>query len=258
MSPIPVVIPAAGLGVRLARITGGAPKELLLLAGEPVLLGALLEVAAAGPRDVVVVTTARKPRIRFAVEQLIADHAELRDLSVAFVDQPEPRGVFDAVDRAAAVLEADRLVVLFPDYVNLPDQTALAALLTAAQGLPPEASAYLVMNRPEAVAARHGPTACVSGELDEGLLAISSVGSLASGAPRWHTTFAEVQGTAHRARIAGEHERNVLALLQDLAAAGQLFGVPAPGDVVDVGIPAGHADAVARFTSGEARWRTHR
>jgi len=255
VSSIPVVIPAAGLGVRLARVTGGDPKELVELAGRPVLLASLLEVAAAGVPEVALVTTDRKPKIRAAVERLCGELAELGDLSVRFVDQPEPRGVSDAVDRAARALDADRVAVVFPDYVCLPDQRALRGLLQAVERLPADATSYLVLQRTEHVAATHGSTSRVAGVVRDGVLAVGRVGAPPASPAPWHTTFCEVQGTAHRARMRGGVDRDIPALLQELADRERLFGVPAPGPVLDVGIPAGHADAVQRFESGEARWR---
>ena len=72
-----------------------------------------------------------------------------------------------------------------------------------------------------------------------------------------HTVFAEVRGEAHRAALAAGplDDARVLPLLDGLARRSQLFGLQLAGEVLDLGVRAGYDDAVARFTSGAARWR---
>lgn len=50
-------------------------------------------------------------------------------------------------------------------------------------------------------------------------------------------------------------DTNFLAALDDLAAAGELYGVLLPGEILDLGTLPGYLDAVARFLSGAARLR---
>ena len=244
LTSVPVVIPAAGLGSRLGAITADCPKELLPIGGQPALHGVLLELAAAGVEQAVLVTSPRKPRI--------GEWARAHAPAMQIVAQPEPLGVFDAVERARAVLGADRFVVLFPDYLHLPDQRALATLLAALDGLPPEASAYPLVRRGPQHAGLLGPTASVITEGSGAWLRIASVG--AAQARGLHTVFAELRGTEHSRRLAGGDE-GIGSLLQGLARDGLLYGVELPGEVLDIGIPGGHADAVARFADGRAAWR---
>ena len=236
--PLPVVIPAAGLGSRLGALTRDCPKELLTLGGQPVLHGAGLELEAAGITDAVVVTSPSKPGI----------DAWARAHDLRTVVQPAPLGVFDAVARAR--IEAPRFVVLFPDFVHLPDQTALRTLLVAAEAVPAEASVYGIVRRAAAHAVRMGPAAHVSG-VGDGLVQIARVGPAQP--TGLHTTFAELRGTAHSRRLAGGDD-GITDLLQGLADDGLLYGVELPGTILDIGIPAGYADAAQRFAHG-ARWR---
>lgn len=238
---LPVVVPAAGLGSRLGPLTEKHAKELLPLGGQPVLHGARLELDAAGIQDVVVVSSPRKPAV--------GAWASARGYRV--VEQPEPRGVFDAVARAD--LQTDRFVVLFPDFVHLPDQTALRTILERSAELPPEATVYGLLDKTPASATRLGPSAAVQGESRGGVVQIERVGSATTVGP--HTCFAELRGTEHSRRLQGGDD-GIAALLQGLADDGLLFGVPLPGDVLDVGIPAGYADAVARFEDARAAWRS--
>jgi hypothetical protein len=241
---LPVVIPAAGLGSRLGPLTKDCPKELLPIGGRPALHSAMLELEAAGAEQTVIVTSPRKPRIG----EWVRENAP----QVQLVSQPEPLGVFDAVERAREVLAADRFVVLFPDYVHLPDQTALAVFLGLVDQLPPEATVYPLVRRGPQHEGRLGPTASVTGRADGELLRIESVGGVQPAG--LHTVFAELRGTEHSRRLAGGDE-GIGTLLQGLADDGLLFGVELPGEVLDIGVPGGHADAVARFAAGGARWR---
>lgn len=252
----PVVIPAAGLGTRLTDVTGGGPKELVRLGGEPVLLAPLLEAAAAGARDVVIVTSPTKPAIREATSELLGTNPALTSLEVAFVDQPEPRGVYDAVARATALLQTERVAVVFPDFVHLPDQTGLTRLLIAAADLPPEATVYSIHRRTRERVARMGGSARVDGDFSGAVGAIDSVASGPAPAHPWHTGLVELRGTTFAPRAAGRSDGSVLDLLRELAAHGELFGVPLVGELLDVGIPDGFVDATERFGREEAQWRT--
>jgi len=247
----PVVIPAAGLGTRLRGVIPESAKELAVLGGEPVLLASLLEAAAVEAPAVVLVTSPAKPEIRATAERLL-DRPALRRLSVTFVEQPTPAGVFDAVARAAAVLGADRMAVVFPDFVHLPDQTGLARVLAVANALPRSVSCYGVFRKTADHAARMGGSATVElgarGRITEVLDAPLQPDS-------WHTGLVELRGTAFVRQVAGRSDVDVLEVLRRLARERRLYGVPLEGNLLDVGVPAGWRDAVARFDRGEATWR---
>ncbi len=252
MPPVPpVVIPAAGLGTRLRGVITESAKELAMLGGDPVLLAPLLEAVAAGAADVVIVTSPNKRAIRTAAEALL-DRPALAALTVRFVEQPFPAGVFDAVARAAAVLDTDRTAVVFPDFVHLPDQTGLRQVLSASAQYDEDVTCYGVFRKTEAHAARMGGSARV--ELGEDGF-ITGVGGAGEAAASWHTGLVELRGTEFVKRAAGRLDGDVLTLLRGLAGDGLLAGVPLGGDLLDIGVPAGFHDAVARFDRGEAQWR---
>lgn len=232
-----VVIPAAGLGSRLGERTRSCPKELLPVGGCPLLWGAVLELRAAGVTDVAVVTRPGKA----GIAEFVAEHLP----DAALVEQPAPTGVFDAVERGRAALGTDRPVVLFPDFVCLPDQDGLARLLAA--DVPREATVFGLVRRGERPM---GPSASVQ-VTGHGVLRIDAVGPAADRG--LHTALAELRGSEHTRRL-GVDDRGLLPLLQGLAADGLLFGVEL-GDVLDLGVPDGHDDAQARFADGRARWR---
>lgn len=114
------IIPAAGLGTRMRVLTGGSPKELLSVAGKPVLRHVIEEALAAGAEEVVVVSSHAK-------EGLNAFVRGLRFLPVGLAFQDEQRGLAHAVD-CAQVREA--AMVLMGDSVFL-DESPLESLTEA-------------------------------------------------------------------------------------------------------------------------------
>jgi UTP--glucose-1-phosphate uridylyltransferase len=125
------VIPAAGRGTRVAGIRGGRPKECLEVVGVPMIGLALVEMALSGIDEVCVVVSPEKgelirlldapgpfPDQRW-IERLyprgIADGARLSWPRIVRREQPEPRGVVEAVSRARDYLEGQPFALVMPD-----------------------------------------------------------------------------------------------------------------------------------------------
>ncbi len=172
------------------------------------------------------------------------------------VVQPEPLGIVDAVMTARAALGVERSAVLYPDYVALPDQTALALLLKASRAA--AGSWFGLVRRTPEVAARFGRTARVRTRPGPGghhrVVAVEACSEPADGS--LHTCFAEIRCARHvgELEVSPPDDSRTLAVLNELAGAGAMFGVELPGFILDAGIPAGYDDACARFSAG-ARWR---
>lgn len=234
-----LIIPAAGRGTRLAPLTDACPKELLPLGGRPALDAALLEADAAGLADVTLVVSPAKPaltawaagRLRIAV-------------------QAEPRGSLHAV---ACADPRPPYAILYPDYVHPAGQQALAGLVAAARGRP-DATWFGVIWLDAEAAARMGGSARIT-LADDGR--ITAVHRDRAG-PAWHTAFAEIRGEAHHARLCADplDDGRLFELLEGLAADGLLYGHRLPAPILDIGIPAGYADACVRFADGRAQWRS--
>jgi UTP--glucose-1-phosphate uridylyltransferase len=135
MSTLPIrtaVIPAAGLGTRLAPLTRFIPKELLPVANVPLIEYALREAHESGIRRNVVITGAGKT----VLEEYLADRAETAGAAaeqgeIVVVRQPEPRGLGDAVACARKAVGGEPFAVLLPDTLFDAETSALAQLLAA-------------------------------------------------------------------------------------------------------------------------------
>lgn len=95
------IVPAAGLGTRMAQITHGRPKELLSLGRRSVLQRIVDEALEADADEVIVISSPQKPEL---------DEAALSIPKVRVVHQTEPRGLADAVLTVES--EDDVLVML--------------------------------------------------------------------------------------------------------------------------------------------------
>jgi UTP--glucose-1-phosphate uridylyltransferase len=128
------VIPAAGLGTRLLPLTRCVPKELLPLAGQPLIEHALREALESGIRRIVVITCAAKPALEDYLACAAAEHREAAEIVV--VRQPEPRGLGDAIACARESVDGEMFAVLLPDTLFDAEPPALAQLLAAQPKFP--------------------------------------------------------------------------------------------------------------------------
>lgn len=138
------VIPAAGFGTRLLPATKAIPKELLPVIDKPVLQYVVEEAVDSGITQLIVVVSKGK--------QAIADHlldngrleahlraagkeaalAKVRDVTggatVRFVEQPEQRGLGDAVRCARDAVGGEPFAVMLGDTLIVPDAGQPAGL----------------------------------------------------------------------------------------------------------------------------------
>jgi UTP--glucose-1-phosphate uridylyltransferase len=119
------VIPAAGLGRRMSSLTGGAPKEMLLLAGRPIIHHVMQEAIDAGLVEICIVIHKRKEEIRRYLEGDDPEAGEpgravetLRNkCKIVFAYQAEPRGLGDAILCAKEFMGDERFALLIPDQL---------------------------------------------------------------------------------------------------------------------------------------------
>src|SRR5260370_6950195 len=104
-------MPWRAQGTRTAAAARGLPKELLPVAGKPLLEWTLAEAAAAGLTRAVVVSSPDKA-------PALEAHVTARPpagLSAVVVLQPQPRGLGDAITCARAAVGTDDVALPLPD-----------------------------------------------------------------------------------------------------------------------------------------------
>jgi UTP--glucose-1-phosphate uridylyltransferase len=127
------VIPAAGLGTRMLPATKVLPKEMLPVAGKPLIQYAIKELVASGIDSIILVVRNQKSLIQSHFERDLALESSLdsRNLAPAaeelrrlndianlqFVEQHQPLGLANAVCCARPLLGDESFIVLLPDVI---------------------------------------------------------------------------------------------------------------------------------------------
>lgn len=265
------LIVAAGYGTRFLPITRTIPKEMLPLVDRPCLDLVVSELADAGVRDILVVTSRRKkalddwfdrdPELEAAVA---ADADKSRraaprdDVSVRFVRQTRMQGTGDAILLARAFAGDDPLVVAFPDDLfgdPNPTEALLAthartgaAVLACRDLSGQDVSAYGVLD--------------AQAEADGTLRVRRVVEKPAPGTEPSHlislgrylyTPALLEQLARHRAAHDGG-EYTPMRAMEDVAAAGGLVACPIAAPRWDTGTPLGYLEAVVDHALAHPRW----
>ena len=123
-----VVIPAAGLGIRMQPATKVISKEMLPLAGKPIIQHILDEIYYAGFEEIIFVSHSKKPILidylnlsKISKERLQVGHYEeiekLSKLKISYVKQAGAKGLGHAILCAKKILINEPFAVVLPDMV---------------------------------------------------------------------------------------------------------------------------------------------
>lgn len=249
------LIPCGGKGTRMLALTGGAPKELVPVAGVAVVERVARECAASGITDLMVVIAPGKEQIRERLAPLAGTAGMPRRID--FAVQREARGLADAIRHGRAFAADGPIAVALPDNLFLGDVPALRQVLDVASGTGKSAVAMVGIAASDAE--KRGATAIYSGELagdefritripDKGAksatfstggaaVAYTGVGRYAFGASLWKA-IDEVEET-----LKPGAELDDIPVMQLLLNRGLLTGATIRGRFLDVGLPAGYAEA---------------
>lgn len=131
------VVLAAGYGTRMLPATKAQPKESLPLVDKPIIQYTVEEAAAAGIRDVIMVTAAGKRAVEDHFDRSMeleltlrekGDHGRLADVQrisdlahIVYVRQKEQLGIGHAVLQARNVVGDEPFLLMFPDDVLVAD-----------------------------------------------------------------------------------------------------------------------------------------
>lgn len=128
------VIPVAGLGTRMLPATKAIPKEMLTLVDRPLIQYVVEEAAAAGIREVVLVTHASKNSIENHFDSSFELEAQLenrvkrqlleevrainpKNVTMISVRQAEAKGLGHAISCARPAIGNNPFVVMLPDVI---------------------------------------------------------------------------------------------------------------------------------------------
>ena len=139
------VIPAAGLGTRMLPATKAVPKELLPVAGKPLIQYAVEEAVASGIDSIIIVvrdgnsliqqhfcpdkTWEASLRTHGLIGSLHSLKTILERVNLCYVQQERPRGLADALSCARPLLENETFVVLLPDVIMISDDAVTKQLM---------------------------------------------------------------------------------------------------------------------------------
>ena len=129
-----VVIPMAGLGTRMLPATKVVPKELLPVAGKPVIQLIVEEAVGAGFSEIIFVTNSSKVSVESHFKtssklenklkkqlkiSLLKEIKEISSLKIKIIniEQKEPKGLGHAILSAKSLISKEPFAVMLPDMV---------------------------------------------------------------------------------------------------------------------------------------------
>jgi UTP-glucose-1-phosphate uridylyltransferase len=245
----------------MAGLTGGAPKELLVVAGVPVLGRVLAECAASGIEDVLVVVAPGKIAIVDYATTLSGQSGMPR--RIEFVEQREPRGLADAIRLARDFALGEPLGVALPDNLFVDGPAALRQVIDT--HLRTGINVVGVVEVAAADAERRGPTPVYPGRADGDEFHIERVPDKGARTSRFDTGGAssaytgigryvfmpqafDVIDEVDRALPSGA-ELDDIPVMQRLLERQSLIGCRIRGRFLDVGIPEGFREADQQLSS---------
>jgi UTP--glucose-1-phosphate uridylyltransferase len=265
------VIPAAGLGTRVQALTKGLAKEMLPIAGRPMISYVIQEAALSRLEELYIVINERKAAVRCFLESADLQRAIQREgqdqrISVprlTFVDQPEPLGTGDAIYRAREFIGDEPFALMMPDFVFCGDTPALGQMIPLYERFDKDIVGLIQVSGKEAEG--FGNVGMVQGkEQEAGVVAISGITGKGTGplilseeeqvlkaVPRWIIGphfFEYLERTK-----AHQGEWDDAPALQMLCKAREVLGLILDGRGFDAGNPVGYEAAEAYAAQLDAR-----
>jgi UTP--glucose-1-phosphate uridylyltransferase len=236
-------------------LTSGAPKELLRVAGIPVLGHVARECAASGVDDVLVVVAPGKQAIVDYLRPLAG--SEGMPARIEFIEQREPRGLADAIRLGRTFADGEPLGVALPDNLFVDAEPGLRQVIDA--HLRTDICVVGVVEIAAVDAARRGPTAVYPGRVDGDLFQIERVPDKGprknrfetGGAGSAFTAIGRYVFTSEAFDVIDDVERSLapgtelddIPVMQRLLERRSLIGRLMRGRFLDVGIPEGFREA---------------
>lgn len=254
------IIPCGGKGTRMLAISRGVAKELLPIAGEPVLAHVLRECAASGIEQALVVVSPDKQSVVTFARSMAG--ASGMPASIDTAVQMQPKGLADAVRVGRSFANGEPVAVALPDnlfvdgsqpavaevietyareHVNVVGLTEITADIAKSRGPTPiypgtrRGDEFIIESIPSKGA--HGST-----------FDLGSAHSAMTGVGRYVFTpeAFEIIDEVGRTLQPGE-ELDDIPVMQRMLARGALRGRVLHGVFLDVGLPEGFREATERL-----------
>jgi UTP--glucose-1-phosphate uridylyltransferase len=253
------IIPCGGEGTRMLSIARGMAKELLPIAGEPVLGHVLRECARSGITDVLVVVSPGKDAIDAYVRDAAGGFGMPARIETAI--QSRPHGLADAVRVGRAFAGNEPVVVALPDNLFVDAQQPAVAQVIETFARSRKNVVGVTRITPD-IAASRGPTPVYPGARrgdDFDIESIPSKGahgstfslegarSAMTGVGRYVFLSGafDLIDTVERSLASGQ-ELDDIPVMQSMLARGTLIGRVLDGTFLDVGLPEGYREATER------------
>jgi UTP--glucose-1-phosphate uridylyltransferase len=243
----------------MRALTGGAPKEMLPVAGVPLVEHAARECAASGVDELLVIVAPGKEAIAAHLAPLAGAPGMPRRIS--FLEQRRARGLADAIRLGRAFAGDAPVAVALPDNLFVGDAPGVAQVAELFAQTGRHVVAVVEITREEA--ARRGPTAVMPGTRDGDRFDIAHIPDKGTHGATFDTGGASAAHTgvgryvfrpdvfdaidAVERTIAPSQELDDVPVLQHLLAHGQLVGRRMRGRFLDAGLPDGYAEARAHL-----------
>ena len=253
------LIPCGGKGTRMASLSGGRAKELLPVAGTPLLSWVLRECAASGIEEVMVVISPGKEEVAETAQGAAGRPGMPARIAIGI--QHGPRGLADAIRVGRNFAGDSPLAVALPDNLFVGAAPGLAQLIAVYQTTGKNVVAMVELFQKDAE--RYGPTSIYPGSVHGDEFRVDAVPAkgdrgktfdlrgAASGftgvgryvfSPEVFATIDEVEK-----RLSAGDELDDIPVMRVLLERGRLTGCRIRGDFLDVGIPSGYAEANDRL-----------
>lgn len=251
------IIPCGGRGTRMQSLTKGAPKELIPVAGVPVLERVARECAASGIAELLIVIAPDKEEIVEHMQRVAGDRS--LPARIAFAIQREPRGLADAIRLGRAFTRDAPFAVALPDNLFLGAEPGVAQVTDSFARSGTNVVAVVEIFARDAE--RRGPTSIYPGVLRGDELEIARIpakgeraGTFDTGGAR--SAFTGVGRYVFRPDVfetIDEVERELpsgaelddVPVMQRLLERRALIGRRMAGRFLDVGLPSGYEEANA-------------
>jgi UTP--glucose-1-phosphate uridylyltransferase len=246
----------------MLALTGGAPKEMIPVAGVPLLHRVMWECTASGITDVLVVIAPGKEAIPESLRPLAGTAG--MPARIEFLVQQEARGLAAAILLGRDFAGDDPLAVALPDNLFLGDAPGVAQVVESYARH--HTNVVSVVEIQAIDAERRGPTPVLPGQLDGDDFLIERIPDKGSrdarfdtrGAPSAFTNVGRYVFTPdvwEAITQVGQHlpagaELDDVPVMQHLLAQGELIGRKIRGRFLDVGLPQGYAEANAILAAG--------